>query len=969
MKNIFKKYTITGLSVGILFYLISSSIFAGISNYEVKHYTSSSPIYITDDTELESTATSGSGTLGDPYVIENLQIITNENTGQSGIEIVSTTKAFIIRDSYISGFDNGITLSNIADNTALIDNNTIVSCNTAVYIGANYVNVTENNFENNKEYGVFTIENALSPRFTGNTFINNTRAIDSGAYVDDIYIVNNTFTNNTEVEINALWTEGTLTIANNTFTNGGGVDTTHNSPSLENNTFINSGLATISWRDYTGIRTASLTGTTVNGLPIAIIDGQSNINITTPYGQIFMFNSDNITLEDYQINNTATVFYAFDCSNITFDNVNIINFQKGLELKHSSGYDEFSYVTITNSIFENGRENTIYLRDVNYLTVENCSFINIDGGAIDLRNGDDPTIDKSEHYIQNNFFQSVYEAIKLVSYVHNTIIYNNTAINVTSFISVGGVEKVNLNVTYNHLSGANGKIVSTTFGNTENLIIAHNTLESILGIGGCHNMSFYENIITSDRINYSSGGNLGALFELGGNNNSLIEKNTFQIGNNLTYGRGIQLRGLNDNTTISNNIFQNMANAIQYGQGDHHNINIAYNTFDNITRVFESYGSGGGDQNLTFSDNYIINASGGHIVLIEDSIEGTLKFTNNIFDMKGKTEHRRYALVLRDQSGSVDNPILISNNTIELGWGIAFGWGRGIVTYANISFNTFKVNNNAIRIDHPDSSFIDIHDNYIFRNFPWTYPLTVNDRLVIDNAGSDNNISWSHNYYMDQNATGPYEILNDTAVGESARRVSNTDSNPIRPPDTDGDGLDDVLEEHIGTDPNGTDTDGDGISDGLEYTTYVEQPYSTWYLNPLNASDGAMDFDDDGLTNAGEFEVGTDYTNPDTDGDGVPDGWEHEYATDPLVDDADEDPDDDGLTNKEEYRAGTDPFNNDTDGDGWLDGEEVDAGTDPLDPNDYPEEETKRINFAWLTILISLLGLAVLNIKKRYNKI
>ncbi len=72
---------------------------------------------------------------------------------------------------------------------------------------------------------------------------------------------------------------------------------------------------------------------------------------------------------------------------------------------------------------------------------------------------------------------------------------------------------------------------------------------------------------------------------------------------------------------------------------------------------------------------------------------------------------------------------------------------------------------------------------------------------------------------------------------------------------------------------------------------------------------------------------GTDYPtdplDPDTDDDGIPDGWEIDNGINPTVNDADNDADNDGLTNAQEFEHNTDPFNSDTDNDGLLDVEEV----------------------------------------------
>jgi hypothetical protein len=61
----------------------------------------------------------------------------------------------------------------------------------------------------------------------------------------------------------------------------------------------------------------------------------------------------------------------------------------------------------------------------------------------------------------------------------------------------------------------------------------------------------------------------------------------------------------------------------------------------------------------------------------------------------------------------------------------------------------------------------------------------------------------------------------------------------------------------------------------------------------------------------------------DGDGDGLPDGWETAFGTDPARDDARADPDGDGADNTTEYARGTDPRVADARGDAAVDG----AGT------------------------------------------
>ncbi|HEY9250179.1 MAG TPA: PA14 domain-containing protein, partial [Rariglobus sp.] len=74
-----------------------------------------------------------------------------------------------------------------------------------------------------------------------------------------------------------------------------------------------------------------------------------------------------------------------------------------------------------------------------------------------------------------------------------------------------------------------------------------------------------------------------------------------------------------------------------------------------------------------------------------------------------------------------------------------------------------------------------------------------------------------------------------------------------------------------------------------------------------NAEPAGIDFDDDGLTNAEERTLGIDPLKLDTDGDGMPDGWEVAHGLNAKVDDTMADPDSDGAPNLSEYQAGQDP--------------------------------------------------------------
>ena len=176
-------------------------------------------------------------------------------------------------------------------------------------------------------------------------------------------------------------------------------------------------------------------------------------------------------------------------------------------------------------------------------------------------------------------------------------------------------------------------------------------------------------------------------------------------------------------------------------------------------------------------------------------------------------------------------------------------------------------------------------------------------------AGESASFGFSAEKSATENANAENFVLTAVVVGRSALEYPDFDDIDYEL-DSDSDGLPDYYEDILGTDKNNPDTDGDGLTDG----------YEVFYLgtDPLKAdsddngvNDGDEDPDNDGLSNLKECELGTDPNNSDTDGDGLTDGAEvNIHKTDPLKYDTDED----GISDGDEIALELDPNNSSTDG-------------------------------------------------------
>ena len=159
-----------------------------------------------------------------------------------------------------------------------------------------------------------------------------------------------------------------------------------------------------------------------------------------------------------------------------------------------------------------------------------------------------------------------------------------------------------------------------------------------------------------------------------------------------------------------------------------------------------------------------------------------------------------------------------------------------------------------------------------------------------------------------------FRINNVSIIGEQSKpSVSTNGTNYVISYYNNGEVYTTVLSDGYFTDPANPDTDNDGMPDGWE----IENN-----LNPL-FNDTQLDNDNDGLSNLDEFLYGTYANNSDSDNDSMSDGWEVNNNLNPIIDDTLEDQDNDGLYNLFEFLYGTYANNSDSDNDGISDYEEI----------------------------------------------
>ena len=207
------------------------------------------------------------------------------------------------------------------------------------------------------------------------------------------------------------------------------------------------------------------------------------------------------------------------------------------------------------------------------------------------------------------------------------------------------------------------------------------------------------------------------------------------------------------------------------------------------------------------------------------------------------------------QSAYIRSDIVDRQTSIKYGTATFDGVGYILVEYLNSYYSTSSSQTDsisfqlAIPTNTPDraySRYLDVTGQYMDGRYASIGMQTFDGK-------------WLHSWC--------YHTGGRVENGLALEFLFGVNSNPLVP-DSDGDGLADGQEVSIGTSPAKEDTDGDCLPDGWE----VQHG-----LNPLSTDgdDGdAGDPDGDGVDNLNEYDMGTNPNAADTDNDGLSDGEE-----------------------------------------------------------------------------------------------
>ncbi|MEJ2250212.1 MAG: right-handed parallel beta-helix repeat-containing protein [Candidatus Lokiarchaeota archaeon] len=316
----------------------------------------------------------GSGTIDDPYIIENYTIISDSYA----ISINGVSKYCIIRNNILGGgtYNGVLYLSDIRMNIIKIYNNSFIGdAYSGSLNGIKFYNCANIIFERNKVtnffYGITTLSNCDNLSIRNNSF----KSFDRSLYLTDsenINIHNNTFYLLKDPYYNYYYGDS-IFLSNSKDIN------------INNNMFHNSSLA-ISYSTL-----SSFHNNTINSYQIGFFHDQNNFTIDNNYGQIIMINCNYVNIKNQKIAYTNDGILLRSCNNCYLNSSTLyLNLDEGINaLKcdnltidkclFNKNLDGIGLINCDNSVIQNStisnNGNGLFISSSTYI-LHNTEFLN-----------------------------------------------------------------------------------------------------------------------------------------------------------------------------------------------------------------------------------------------------------------------------------------------------------------------------------------------------------------------------------------------------------------------------------------------------------------------------------------------------------------------------------------------------------------------------------------------------------------
>lgn len=335
MKSIsvfFSLLIISGSIVGIYFLINNQSDSYPDDQTEPSFKNTTESIVIKREIAFKNYTSKGKGTKDSPYIIEYFNITT---TARDAILIMDITSYFVIRNCILKASSTGISIKNIAPNTAFITNNSIYNCGyQGIYVqDSNYVRIHNNCFFEEKIGELMIgIELRVSD-FTLIDYNSFSKSYIRVKFSAEVEIQNNTFVDSPRYFLSMEWSPNSIINGNVVDSDNKGKLYIHDSTNttISNNLLCGLGIQLGYFFD-SRFEHYNVYNNWINGYKLGFFTKLENSVLSDRYGQIFLIDCFNVSIVNQRINNSYTAIEFRACSYCDILNSTLSNNHMGISI-------------------------------------------------------------------------------------------------------------------------------------------------------------------------------------------------------------------------------------------------------------------------------------------------------------------------------------------------------------------------------------------------------------------------------------------------------------------------------------------------------------------------------------------------------------------------------------------------------------------------------------------------------------